>query len=153
MRHAIKTRTESALQRLLFVAPLLLFIVTAACSDVPTTPSNTAVATVTVAGETFRVQLVGEKQIEAARAAQGGASVRIPNGRVVPGASVTSGWSWHLEDVEFVASAIELSDGRPSDIERQGAQFGGGRFCPWNAPGRSDQRLTEFRSSEPEEAL
>jgi len=35
--------------------------------------------------------------------------------------------------VEFVEVATELCDGRPSDVERQGAQFGGGRFCPWTA--------------------
>jgi hypothetical protein len=30
-------------------------------------------------------------------------------------------------------ATIELCDGRPSDVERQGTNFGGGRFCPWNA--------------------
>ena len=133
MRHRSKTKTESALRRFLFVAPLLLLIIAAACSDRPTSPSNSAVATLTVAGETFRVQLVGEWQIEAARAAQGGGSARIPNGRIVAGASVNSGWSWHLEDVEFVASTFEVCDGRPSDVEREGTQFGLGRFCPWKA--------------------
>jgi hypothetical protein len=51
----------------------------------------------------------------------------------VPGSQVNEGWSWHLEDVEFAEVAIELCDGRPSDVERDGAQFGGGRFCPWSA--------------------
>jgi len=133
VRNAIKTRTKSALQRPRCVALVLLLIVTAACSDGPTSPSDTAVATFTVAGETFRVQLVGDQQIEAARAAQGGGAARIPNGRIVPGASVNSGWSWHLEDVEFVASTFEVCDGRPSDVEREGTQFGLGRFCPWEA--------------------
>jgi hypothetical protein len=39
----------------------------------------------------------------------------------------------HLEDVAFAEVAIELCDGRPSDVERQGAAFGGGRYCPWQA--------------------
>jgi hypothetical protein len=43
------------------------------------------------------------------------------------------GWNWHLEDVTFAESTIELCDGRPSDVERQGTSFGGGRFCPWAA--------------------
>ena len=43
------------------------------------------------------------------------------------------GWGWHLEDVAFVEAAIELCDGRPSDVERVGIQFGGRRFCPWSA--------------------
>ena len=127
------TTLGSELRRALFIAVLLLSIVASACADCPTSPSDTAVVTFNVAGETFRVQLVGEPQIEAARAAQGGGSARIPNGRIVPGAGVNAGWSWHLEDVEFVEVAIELCDGRPSDVERQGTQFGGGRFCPWSA--------------------
>ena len=132
MSDRIRTRTGSA-QRRLTLAALLLSVAALACGDGPTSPTDTAVVTLAVAGETFRVQLVGERQIEAARAAQGGGSARIPHGRIVPGASVNSGWSWHLEDVEFVQTAIELCDGRPSDVERQGMQFGGGRFCPWAA--------------------
>ena len=50
------------------------------CTDGPTSPSETAVVTFGVGGETFRVQLVGERQIEAARAAQGGGSARIQMG-------------------------------------------------------------------------
>jgi len=129
----MRRKTRSAPQRRLALAALLMPIVASGCADGPTSPSDTALVTFGVAGETFRVQLVGEKQIEAARVAQGGGSARIPTGRIVPGVGVNSGWSWHLEDVEFVASSIELCDGRPSDVERQGAQFGGGRFCPWNA--------------------
>lgn len=96
-------------------------------------PSRTATVTFSVAGETFRARLVGDTQIEAARAAQAGGRARIPNGRVVSGTDVNVGWSWHVEDVEFVEVAIELCDGRPSDVERQGTRFGGGRFCPWSA--------------------
>jgi hypothetical protein len=110
-----------------------LLLVLAACGDGSTTTSGTAVATFTVAGETFRVELVGDRQIEAARAAQAGGPARIPNGRVAVGGGVNQGWSWHLEEVGFAESAIELCDGRPSDVERQGVQFGGGRFCPWSA--------------------
>ena len=125
------TRTE--LRRRLSVAGLCLSILAAGCGDSPTSPSDTAVVTFSVASETFRVQLVGDRQIDAARAAQAGGPARIPNGRIVPGAGVNTDWSWHLEDVEFVEAATELCDGRPSDVERQGSQFGGGRFCPWNA--------------------
>ena len=112
---------------------IVLVIVASACADGPTSPSDTAVATLSVAGETFRVRLASERQVAAARAAQAGAQARIPIGRIVSGTSVNSGWSWHLEDVEFVELAIELCDGRPSDVERQGVQFGAGRFCPWSA--------------------
>jgi hypothetical protein len=131
--NAVRRKTRSAPQRGLVLVALLLSIVASGCADGPTSPSDTAVVTFGVAGETFRVQLVGERQIEAARAAQGGGSARIPNGRIVLGVGVNSGWSWHLEDVEFVQVAIEVCDGRPSDVERQGMQFGAGRFCPWSA--------------------
>jgi len=36
-------------------------------------------------------------------------------------------------NVEFAELTTELSDGRPSDVERGGVSFGGGRFCPWTA--------------------
>ena len=99
----------------------------------PSTPSPTALVTFAVGGETFRVALTAADQIAAARAAQTGGSARIPIGRVVSGTQVNAGWSWHLEDVTFAEVAIELCDGRPSDVERAGLQFGGGRFCPWSA--------------------
>ena len=86
-----------------------------------------------VAGEQFRVQLNSKDQVDAARRAQQGGAARIPNGRIILGTSENAGWSWHLEDVAFAEVTIELCDGRPSDVERGGVQFGGGRFCPWNA--------------------
>jgi len=107
---------------------------TSACGGSPPAgPSTRAVVTFTVAGETFRVSLTGADQVAAARAAQGGGQARIPNGRIVAGTDVNAGWNWHLEDVVFAESTIELCDGRPSDVERQGTGFGGGRFCPWSA--------------------
>jgi hypothetical protein len=104
-----------------------------ACGSSPTPPSSSAVVTLSVGSETFRVALTTADQVAAARAAQSGGRARIPNGRVVAGTQVNAGWSWHLEDVTFAEAAIELCDGRPSDVERSGAQFGGGRFCPWSA--------------------
>jgi hypothetical protein len=127
-------RRETMIRRPLSVAAALcLTILGSACDDGPTAPSSAAVVTVGVGSETFRVLLTSETQIEAARAAQAGGRARIPNGRIVSGASVNAPWSWHLEDVEFVEVAIELCDGRPSDVEQAGTGFGGGRFCPWTA--------------------
>jgi hypothetical protein len=99
----------------------------------PTEPSERALVTFAVGGEQFRVQLTGKDQIDSARRAQQGGSARIPNGRIVPGTGENAGWSWHLEGLAFAEVAIELCDGRPSDVERGGVQFGGGRFCPWSA--------------------
>jgi hypothetical protein len=120
-------------RRGLSTASLCVSMLALGCDESPTSPSRSAVVTIGVGSEMFRVQVVGDAQIEAARAAQAGGLARIPNGRIVAGAGVNTGWSWHLEDVEFVEVAIELCDGRPSDVERQGPQFGGGRFCPWTA--------------------
>jgi hypothetical protein len=113
---------------------VFLMLLASSCEDsTPIAPSAGAVVTFTVANETFRVLLTSPDQIAAARAAQNGSRARIPNGRIVPGMQVNTGWSWHLEDVTFAESTIELCDGRPSDVERQGTGFGGGRFCPWSA--------------------
>ena len=102
-------------------------------SDTPSTPTSGGRVTMAVGGESFRVALTTADQVAAARAAQSGGPARIPIGRIVAGTQVNSGWSWHLEDVTFVEVAIELCDGRASDVERAGIQFGGGRFCPWSA--------------------
>jgi hypothetical protein len=101
--------------------------------DTPGGPSPRAVVTFGVAGETFRVSLTSAEQVAAARAAQAGGRARIPTGRIVAGTEVNTGWNWHLEDVSFAEVTIELCDGRPSDVQRQGVAFGGGRFCPWTA--------------------
>ena len=122
------------IRRSLVVVAGSLGLLACACgSDSSTSPSPMATVTLAVGNETFRVALTTPDQVAAARAAQAGGAARIPNGRIVAGAQVNTGWTWHLEDVAFVEVAIELCDGRPSDVERQGIAFGGGRFCPWSA--------------------
>ena len=115
-------------------AGLSMMLGATACDDsTPSAPSASAVVTFNVANEVFRVSLTSADQIAAARAAQNGGRANIPNGRIVSGTQVNTGWSWHLEDVAFAETTIEVCDGRPSDVERQGTAFGGGRFCPWTA--------------------
>jgi hypothetical protein len=114
-------------------AVALSIVFAIACDETATAPSSGAVVTFAVAGETFRVALTTADQIAAARAAQSGGRAKIPIGRIVSGTQANTGWSWHLEDVAFAEITIELCDGRPSDVERAGVQFGGGRFCPWSA--------------------
>jgi hypothetical protein len=127
-RKCRRTKSRVTMALLLFLAA-----VHAGCADSPTVPSARALVTLQVGPEQFRVQLNSKDQVEAARRAQQGGAARIPNGRIIVGTSENAGWSWHLEEVTFVEVAIELCDGRPSDVERGGTQFGGGRFCPWNA--------------------
>jgi hypothetical protein len=103
------------------------------CAGSPAAPSPSAVVTFAVGVERFCVSLNSDEQIAAARAAQAGGPARIPTGRIVPGTQANMGWSWHLEDVAFMESTVELCDGRPSDVERQGTSFGDGRYCLWAA--------------------
>jgi hypothetical protein len=115
-------------------ATMIFSCASLACwGDGPTAPSRGAVVTFQVVDETFRVRLVGARQIDAAHQAANGGPARIPNGRVLAGTGANIGWSWHLEDVEFAELTTEVCDGRPSDVEREGVTFGGGRFCPWTA--------------------
>jgi len=97
------------------------------------TPARSAVVTFQVASETFRARLTTAAAIDAAMKAQAGGPARIPNGRIATGTDVNTGWNWHLVDVEFAEVAIEVCDGRPSDVERAGTAFGGGRYCPWSS--------------------
>ena len=120
------------LKRLALIAAASL-AVSGGCASDSTGSSHGAVVTFAVVNETFRVRLTTDEQLEAARAAQAGGTARIPVGRIVSGTQVNSGWSWHLEDLAFAETAIELCDGRPSDVERDGTGFGGGRYCPWSA--------------------
>jgi len=118
--------------------PFLGLLVSAGClvscgDGGPARPTSGAVVTFAVAQETFRVWLPSSEQVAAARRAQAGGPARIPNGRIVRGSQFNTGWSWHLEDVEFAEITIEVCDGRPSDVEREGPAFGGGRYCPWSA--------------------
>jgi hypothetical protein len=99
----------------------------------PTGSSTEAIVTFRVVNETFRIRLTTAAQVAAARAAEAGGRARIPTGRIVAGTQVNTGWSWHLEDVEFAEATIELCDGRPSDVERGGPAFGRGTYCPWSA--------------------
>lgn len=111
----------------------MALLIAAGCSDSPTSPSAGAVVTFQVVDERFKVRLTTPDQINAARQARAGGAANIPNGRIVAGTDVNAGWSWHLEDVNFAEITIEVCDGRPSDVEREGTNYGGGRYCPWSA--------------------
>jgi hypothetical protein len=109
--------------------------VNSACddNDSPTAPSEGAIATFRVENETFRVHLTTDEQVRGAELALGNGPAKIPNGRLVTGEDVNEGYSWHLVDVTFAEVTIELCDGLPSEVQRAGVSFGGGRYCPWSA--------------------
>jgi len=127
------TATRSCSPKLLLTAALAAWASGGCNGNSLATPSSKAVVTFAVLGEIFRVSLTTADQIAAAHAAERGGPARIPIGRIVLGRQVNAGWSWHLEEVTFAEATAELCDGRPSDVERDGMQFGGGRFCPWTA--------------------
>jgi hypothetical protein len=119
---------------LFLLSALALFA--SGCDGSPTDPSDDPVAVIRVGEETFRIRLESAALQAAARAALLGGAASIPNGRIVRGTDVNTGWSWHLTDVAFAEVTIELCDGNPSMVEeavRAGSDFGGGRFCPWSA--------------------
>jgi hypothetical protein len=101
MNRASGTIARFDLRRTISIVGLWLSIL-AGCEGSPTSPSDTAVVTFSVASETFRVQLVGDRQIDAARPLKLADPREFRTGGLFPGAGVNSGWSWHLEDVEFV---------------------------------------------------
>jgi hypothetical protein len=121
--------------RALAACALALTLLTSlACdNDSPTAPGSSAIVTFAVGSESFRVRLTTAEQVRAAEAARAGGPAKIPTGRIVAGADVNTGYSWHLEDVTFAEATIELCDGLPSHVEQAGVSFGGGRYCPWSA--------------------
>ena len=133
LKGSAKTFNNVALVLRVSATVIVLSISVACFGDGLTSPSRGAVVTFRVVDETFRVQLLDQSQVDAAHQAADGGRARIPIGRIVGGTGVNVGWSWHLEDVEFAELTTEVCDGRPSDVERQGVTFGGGRFCPWTA--------------------
>lgn len=128
---------SAAFRRCLPLLPCLLLLIallaTGACDDSPTSPTDGVIVTFRVVNETFRVRLETPAQVRAAEAALAGGAAKIPNGRIVTGSDVNEGWNWHLEDVTFAEATIEVCDGLPSHVQREGVSFGGGRYCPWSA--------------------
>lgn len=149
----IRSTSSVSFRDLLAIALASLLLLDAHGCGNPTTPSSDALVLFDVGGEMFRVQLTGRDRVRAAEAARVGVGPTIPNGRVVAGTEVNVGWSWHLEDVEFTEVAIEVCDGRPSDVEREGVAFGGGWYCPWLSLGCAGRihyaSLAEVVSSAP----
>jgi hypothetical protein len=69
---------------------------------------------------------------------KGEGDARIPSGRLLRGqVSYNKPWHWHIDsqDIAIVEVAIELCDGRPSDVENNQDYWIDivGRFCPWSA--------------------
>jgi hypothetical protein len=63
-----------------------------------------------------------------------GRNTRFPTGTLRAGDGGSNApWSWHLDPatVRLVEMAIEICDGRPSDVEMHQGDFP--TYCPWGA--------------------
>lgn len=121
----------------------LAILVTAGCtagsgaspSAEPSGSPGSVVVTFDVVGETYRIELTDPADIEIARRLLAGEPApAIPSGVVVRGdPGVNTGYSWHIDPatVEFADMAIEVCDGRPSDVEAN--EITSDRYCPWSA--------------------
>ena len=88
-----------------------------------------------VAGEIFRIELVGAENVAHARALLAGTGDGpIPNGVLALGdGGVNAPWSWHIDpaSLEWADVTMEVCDGRPTQIEDGSFRYE--RFCPWSA--------------------
>ena len=68
------------------------------------------------------------------QAIKAGASAGIPSGRVVRGTRENKSHAWHLVGVDLVEIAIEVCDGRPSDLDHDLGYWADTvtRYCPWS---------------------
>src|SRR4029453_18819964 len=94
-------------------AVLLTVAVSLVACGSPTQPSSQAVVTFRVSNESFKALLTTPTQVVAARMAQAGGRAAIPNGRIVFGTQVNSGWSWDLEDIEVSEFTMQVCAGLP----------------------------------------
>jgi hypothetical protein len=110
----------------------------AACQDSTTEPEETALFTVEVSGEQFRVKAEGEAAIAAMQSRLSSGTTGVISGTLVRGNGGFNGsWSWHLEPTTVTAPdlAIELCDGRPSFVEDDIDYWMNSvkQYCPWGA--------------------
>ena len=95
---------------------------------------------VQVQNESFVLAVVDARAIQDAIDCLEGRKRLIPNGEVAPGdGGFNTGWGWHLkpETVRFAEVAMEVCDGKPSDVGNITSR----RYCPWTA--RIAQRLPD----------
>jgi hypothetical protein len=126
-----------ALRGVRFVLIVWLSVGLAACGGAapPAQPTGVVVTLLVADAEEYRIRLTEPDDIAIAQKLLAGEEApRIPNGRVVRGApDVNVGYSWHIDPatIEFADLAIEVCDGRPSDVEK--GVITSDQYCPWAA--------------------
>jgi hypothetical protein len=119
-----------------FMVFILAFGLAACGGTAAPAPPPGVVVTLRVAdAEEYRIKLTEPDDIAIAQKLLAGEEApRIPNGRVVRGATdVNVGYSWHIDPatIEFADSTTEVCDGRPSDVEK--GAITSDQYCPWAA--------------------
>src|SRR5262245_21903973 len=129
-------RMGGMVRRLLTAA--LLLGATAACSDDPADPADTATFTVEVSGEQFKVKVQGEPAIVAMQGRLMTGQTGVISGKLVRGdGGFNNSWGWHMDPTTVTAPdlAIELCDGRPSMVQSDLNYWVDTvkQYCPWGA--------------------
>jgi hypothetical protein len=106
------------------------------CSE--STAPETALFTVEVSGEQFKVQAQGDVAIAAMQTRLQSGQTGVISGTLVRGnGGFNTGWGWHLEPSTVTAPdlAMELCDGRPSFVQNDLDYWLSSvkLFCPWGA--------------------
>jgi hypothetical protein len=109
---------------------------TACGDDSGGSDADTAVVTIRVIDEEYRIELVTPESIENARMLLDGEEApSIPNGLVVRDGDggVNEPWTWHIDpaSLEWADATTEVCDGLPSDVEDN--TITSDRYCPWSA--------------------
>lgn len=127
------------LSRLCLLSGILL-IASACGSDAPTSSGELrgSVFEVRVGNESFRVQVTSAPTIAAMRARMQSGTLGVLIGSLAAGdGGVNAPYGWHLdpETVAVADVAVEVCDGRPSDVQGNlGYWLGTVRsYCPWGA--------------------
>ncbi len=118
-------------------SPVMLL---AGCGDDSTAPGDNrgGLFTVRVVNETFKVQVSDSAQVAALRNRLSSGSEEVSIGALASGnGGFNTGYSWHLDPatVKAVDVAIEVCDGRPSDVQGDLPYWLNTvkSYCPWGA--------------------
>jgi hypothetical protein len=130
---------------LLSSCALVLAFMAGACGDnesLPTNPGDdldgSVVFVVDVVGERFNIRVTDPTTITLLRQRLQSGRVGVIIGRLASGSGgFNTPWSWHLDPatVQPADLAVEVCDGRPSDIEGNLSYWLGTvkNYCPWGA--------------------
>lgn len=112
----------------------------AACGDDTTSPGNDqeALFTVQVVNETFKVRVSNAAAVAAMRGRMQAGTEGVIIGQLASGnGGFNTGYGWHLDPVTVavVDAAIEVCDGRPSDVQGDLPYWLNTvkSYCPWGA--------------------